>query len=166
MRFKIKEDSKVDFLAYAPLHKFRGNIEEGFSGSIEIDFEKKEITEIDIVVETKFFKTGDFLKDKEMHKYISSKKIKTASFKLKKFKKMKKLKKENYQIELIGVLKFMDIERDLDLKFTIEKKEDSIETVFKFVWSFKNYGLEPPHLLFIKVKDKVDITAILSFELV
>ena len=161
MEFKIY-NGIIDFLAYAPLHKFKGKVDNGLNGKINIDFDKNEIIDVNISIQTEFFDTGDFFKNKEMHKYIDSKNIETVSFKLKKFKSMKKLKGDTYQIALIGILKFMNIERDLELKFQIEKKEDKIFTKLKFVWSFKNYGLKPPQLLFIKVKDKLDI--IVNFE--
>ena len=163
MKYLIKDESIVNFIAYAPLHKFRGKVEDGFSGFIDIDLEKNTLKEIDIEVKTEFFTTGDKLKDKELHKYISSEDIKVASFKSKELRSFKKVKDNIYQIDLLGVLNFMNIERDLKLKFKIVHKEDSIYTELDFNWSFKNFGLKAPQLLFLKVKDKVSISLKFNF---
>ena len=163
MKYLIKENSIANFIAYAPLHKFKGRVEDGFSGFIDINLEKNDIKEIDIEVKTKFFTTGDKLKDIELHKYISSKKIEVATFKLKKLKSFKKVKDNIYQIDLLGILNFMNIERDLRLKFKIEYKDNLIYTKLNFDWSFKNYGFKAPQLLFLKVKDKVSINLELNF---
>jgi len=164
MIYKIDSSkSKVEFLAKAPLHKFKGWIEDGFEGEIDIDFENNTIEKINIIVKTEFFDTGDRLKNGEMHKYIKNKEITETSFTLKKFKKMKEKKTDSYDISLLGILNFMDIERDVELSIKAKKIDNRLIANVSFDWSFKNFGLKPPQILFIKVKDVVKISVDLEF---
>lgn len=166
MIYKINSSkSRVEFLAKAPLHKFKGWVEDGFEGEIDIDFENNIIEDINIVVKTEFFDTGERLKNKEMHKYIKNKEITETSFTLKEFKKMKKKKDDSYDISLLGVLNFMNIERDLDLNIKARKIDNKLTANVSFDWSFKNFALKPPQILFIKVKDIVRISVDLEFSI-
>jgi len=168
MKYRIDEaKSKIEFKATAPFHKFKGWSEKGFEGEIDIDFKNNIINDIEVIIKTEFFETGDKLKNHEMQKYIKSNKIPNASFKLSEFKKMIKLEvypdAESYEIIVIGVLSFMNIERELELNIKASKTEDRLYADVYFDWSFKNYKLKPPHILFIKLKDIVNISAYLEF---
>ena len=168
MIYKIDEEkSKVEFTATAPFHKFKGWSETGFDGEIDINFEENIINNIKVIIKTEFFETGDKLKNKEMQKYIKSNIMPATSFKMTEFKKIVKLNTypdaESYDIEVLGILCFMDIKRKLKLNIKASKTENKLYADVSFDWSFKNYGLKPPQILFIKVKDIVKVSAYMEF---
>jgi polyisoprenoid-binding protein YceI len=161
------KNSKIEFMATAPFHKFKGWSKKGFEGKLDIDFENNIINDINIVIKTEYFETGDRLKNKEMQKYIKSNLIPDSSFKLLNFKKMNQTSsssnKTSYNILVDGLLSFMDIKREIELNIHAYKMDEYLFADVTFDWSFKNYGLKPPQILFIKVKDIVKISAHLEF---
>ncbi len=161
------QKSKIEFTATAPFHKFKGWAEKGLDGYIDIDFENNIINDINVIIKTEYFETGDKLKDKEMQKYIKSNIMPDSYFKLTEFRKITKTDvypdAESYDISVTGILSFMDTERKLDLQIKASKADNRLYADVSFDWSFKNYALKPPHILFIKVKDTVKISAYLEF---
>ncbi len=133
--FSLTPDFQVDFTAYAPLHTFRGWTNKGVEARMDIDFENLTIIRAKAVAQVSCFDTGDKLKNLAMMEYIRWKKIPEAS------------------LEMTEAEEFTN----LPLSFTIIRKDQGIKVDLAFKWSFKAYGLKAPQLLFLKVRDIVDI---------
>lgn len=157
--------SRVDFIAYAPMHKFTGWAKEGLTGSMEIDFDSLSLANIQAVVKTCFFDTGDDSKNKAMVEYFSLDQYPEASFIMTECQKFSKVGDSLYQFTILGILEFSGIRRQLPITCTLSRGDRQLQLDLQFKWSFKAYGLKPPTLLFLKVRDIVDIKAHLEFTL-
>lgn len=130
---------------------------------MDIDLDNLNLADIQAVVKTAFFDTGDDSKNKAMVDYFSLDKHPDASFNMTECKELSKVKDNIYQLTILGILEFSGIRRQLPITCTLNRAEGHIQLDLQFKWSFKAYGLKPPTLLFLKVRDIVDIKAHLEF---
>jgi polyisoprenoid-binding protein YceI len=164
MKFLLNEEaSRVDFIAYAPMHKFKGWATKKLTGSLEIDFDNLNLANIQAMVETSCLDTGDDSKNKAMVEYFSLDKHPQASFIMTECKEFSKEKDNLYKITVLGILGFAGIRRQLPITCTLNHTDKQLSLDLQFKWSFKAYGIAPPTLLFLKVRDIVDIKARLFF---
>lgn len=91
-------------------------------------------------------------RDEHMHEAIDSKKFKDASYAISHVTKNSK----GYSIE--GMLNFHGIERPLTIHADIFQSGKSIHIGGHSSFVMSNYGVIPPKLLFLVVRDRVDIT--------
>jgi len=157
------KNSKSAFVAYAPMHKFKGWVEEGLEGSLEVDSETFTITQMVALAQTSKFDTGDGDRNKAMEDYFELKINKETSFKMTELRALKSVGKQKYKATLVGILDFAGIRRQLPIVCDVQHKGERIIFDMAVKWSFKAYGLKVPTLLFLKVRDIVDITAHLEF---
>ncbi len=155
--FSLTPDFQVDFTAYAPLHTFKGWTNKGVEACMDIDFENLTIVRAKAVAQVSCFDTGDKLKNLAMMEYIRWKKIPEASVEMTEVNEFTAIDESRYKVSIRAVLEFMGIQRNLPLSFTITRKNEGIKVDIVFQWSFKAYGLKAPQLLFLKVRDIVDI---------
>lgn len=147
------------------MHKFRGWAKEGLNGSMNIDFDNLNLTDIQAMVQTFCFDTGDNSKNKEMAEYFSFAKHPEAGFAMTECKEFSKINGNLYQLAILGILEFSGIRRQLPITCTLNRAEGHLHLDLHLKWSFKAYDLKPPTLLFLKVRDIVDIKAHLEFTL-
>ncbi len=166
MNFLLTEqNSRLNFIAYAPMHKFAGWANGGLRGSIDIDFDSLTLTSIQVVLDTSFFDTGDNIKNKEIVDFFSLDKYPEASFIMTQCQNFSKVQNNRYHLTVLGILEFSAISRQLPITCILNKDGERLHLDLQFKWSFKAYGLKAPTLLFLKVRDIVDIKAHLEFTL-
>lgn len=159
-----EQASKANFIAYAPMHKFKGWVKEGLKGAIDIDLSANILTNIEAVAKTEAFDTGDVERNKAMEDYFSLQDHLETSFVMTECKSFKKRGGNAYQLTVLGILDFAGIRRQLPISCNVKEGDDGrIIFDLAFKWSFKAYGLKVPRLLFLTVRDIVDINAHLEF---
>ncbi len=124
---------------------------------MDIDFENLTIVRAKAVAQVSCFDTGDKLKNLAMMEYIRWKKIPEASVEMTQMEEFTPIDESRYKVSIQAVLTFMGIQRTIPLTFSIVRKDEGIKVDLVFKWSFKAYGLKAPQLLFLKVRDIVDI---------
>ncbi len=159
MKFVITGSSRTDFTAYAPMHKFKGWAVEGITGCFDIDFETMAVKQIEAYALNEFFDTGYADRNKAMVEFFNFKKNKQSSFIMTECREFKKLSGTKYKITMLGVLEFVGIRRQLPITCTLTRNKNLLNASMSVKWSFKAYGIKAPQLLFLKVRDIVDISA-------
>ena len=150
-------------MAYAPMHTFKGWINEGLSGSIDVDFDRGRVNHIETGARTDSITTGDCDRNKAMVDFFNFEEHPSTSFRMTECLDFVGSGNSRYRIKVRGVLDFAGIRRQLPLGCSLKRNGESISLDLQFKWSFKAYGLKPPRLLFLKVRDIVDISAHLEF---
>lgn len=163
MKYTLTNNSRVAFTAYAPMHAFKGWAAEGLHGSLKIEFDNLEIRNIVVISEISCFDTGDPERNRAMNNFFSLEKHPEASFVMTECREFCRLDNGRYRITVQGVLELAGIRRQLPITFMIQPDEAQIQLDLEFKWSFKAYGLKAPRLLFLTVRDIVDIKAHLEF---
>ncbi len=159
MKYEITDTSRVDFVAYAPMHTFKGWTVQGVTGFFDIDFEEMKVHQVQAEALNEFFDTGYAERNKAMFDFFSFATNKKSSFYLTECKEFTKKTDTTYQISMLGVLEFAGIRRQLPITCILRKDGDSLIASMKVKWSFKAYGIKAPRLLFLTVRDIVDISA-------
>jgi polyisoprenoid-binding protein YceI len=163
MKYTVSENSRVDFTAQAPMHTFKGWAVEGMKGEIEIDFDSLELQHIKVSVEANCFDTGDADKNKAMKDFFVLKSHPEASFVMSECQEFCKMAGGNYKMTVLGILEFAGIRRQLPITCMVKRNDKQVLIDLQFKWSFKAYGMKAPRLLFMTVRDIVDIKAHLEF---
>ncbi len=146
-------------MAYAPMHTFKGWTIQGLTGFFDIDFEEMKVHQVEAVALNEFFDTGYADRNKAMVDFFKFETNKTSSFHLTECKEFKKISDTKYHISMLGVLEFAGIRRQLPITCILLKNGESMTASMKVKWSFKAYGIKAPRLLFLTVRDIVDISA-------
>ncbi|PHR27241.1 MAG: hypothetical protein COA36_09645 [Desulfotalea sp.] len=158
-----EKNSKSSFIAYAPMHKFKGWADGGLTGTVDVDTDDFTISKFLVAAETGRFDTGDPGRNKAMMEFFDLKKHSETSFTLTELKSIKSTGNNKYQATLVGILDFAGIRRQLPIVCNIVNGTERIVFDMGVKWSFKAYGIKAPQLLFLTVRDIVDITAHLEF---
>lgn len=158
--YTLTDDYEVHFTAYAPLHTFKGWTCKEVEAQIGIDFDALTIDFAKARAKTACFDTGDAERNKAMFDYMQIDKAPEASIELTTIKSFTRTDDTRYKVEVLAVLEFMGQARQLPLNFVITRSADKMEfsIALDFKWSFKAFGLKAPSLLFLKVRDIVDIS--------
>lgn len=90
-------------------------------------------------------------RDAHMYETLGVKEFTKISFDIKKIIKIQ----DSYSIG--GSLKLHGVEKALVVPATIIKTNDGVNITSKFSFNMSEYGIEPPTLLFLTVRDLVDI---------
>ncbi len=159
MKFDITDKSRVDFVAYAPMHTFKGWAVEGLSGYFDVDFDNLTINHIEALALNQYFDTGYDDRNKAMVDFFKFDTNKESSFVMTECREFKKVGDQKYQITVLGILDFVGIRRQLPITLVLTKDDGNLYVSLKFKWSFKAYGIKAPRLLFLTVRDVVDISA-------
>jgi len=163
MKYKITDNSRVDFTAQAPMHTFRGWAAEGLKGGIDIDFDSLKLQHIEVSVDVNCFDTGDVGKNKAMKEFFLFDSYPEASFLMTECREFSRVAENSYKMTVLGILEFVGIRRQLPITCMVTKNDAQITIDLQFKWSFKAYGMKAPRLLFMTVRDIVDIKAHLEF---
>ena len=156
--------NRITLTAYAPLHIFKGWSVAGISGEAAIDLDNDRIESVRVQAKTGLFDTGDAFKNKEMYKFIGIKENPRATFTLGECTYFEQIDENTYHVSVIGTLDFMNIRRTLPLDVVAIRNGNGFSTGLVFKWSFKQHGVRPPQLFFLKLKDTVDIRVHLEFK--
>ncbi len=161
MKYTIEpERSRASFVAYAPMHKFKGWTTDSILGQVEVDFDKGEITNFVAKAATMEFETGDVSRNKAMQDFFSFTKYPETSFHTTKPVTLKK-RGNKWQGEIVGILELAGVRRQLPVNCILYKEDGLPVFEFSLKWSFKAFGMKVPRLLFLTVRDIVDISAVL-----
>lgn len=158
------QKSTAAFVAYAPMHSFKGWVEKGgLKGRLAFDPEKGVLKAIEAAADTGSFETGDADRNKAMDDFFHLKDHPETSFLMTEVKSQKAGAGGKQTVSLVGILEFAGIRRQLPINCTIMVNDGTISFDLTFKWSFKAFGLKAPRLLFLTVRDIVDIKAHLEF---
>jgi len=163
MKYTLTENCKVFFTAHAPMHAFKGWAIQGLSGKADIDFDNLLLHHIEATVETRFFDTGDAKRNKAMFDFFALENNPTSSFTMTECREFERITHSKFQLTILGVLDFTGIRRQLPITCTLNRETKNLSLDLQFKWSFKAFGLKAPRLLFLTVRDIVDIKAHLEF---
>lgn len=164
--YRLTENYRVDFTAYAPLHTFKGWSSKGLESEIEIDFEKMTVNRIKASAQVCFFETGDRERDRAMMKYMDPETFSEATIEMTECGSFTRTGPEKFSGSALALLSFMGVCRQLPVAFTAERREGRLFVETSLKWSFGAYGLKAPRLLFLTVRDIVDISGHGEFILV
>jgi len=157
MKYMLTQDYRVDFTAYAPMHTFKGWTVKGIEAEVEIDFHSLVLNKLHAVAEVAFFTTGNEDRNKAMSDYLVVGRFPKASVEMIECKSFKKVNRGAYRVSVLAVLEFMSIRRQMPIIFYAVPADGEMKIEVALQWSFKGYGLNAPRLLFLKVRDIVDI---------
>ncbi len=157
--FTLSESYRVEFTAYAPLHTFKGWTVEGVTAAMGIDFEARTITFAHATAKTKYFDTGFDDRNKAMQEFMKIDSLPEASIEMTELTSFTPVDKNRFKISVLAVLEFMGERRQLPIHFTATLTDtDELTIELDFKWSFKAFGIKAPRLLFLTVRDIVDIS--------
>ncbi len=152
--------SRASFIAYAPMHKFKGWTTSSISGQVEVNPETGEIAHFSAQAATMEFETGDVSRNQAMQEYFSFAKYPETSFHTTESVTLKK-RGDKWQGEIVGILELAGVRRQLPVNCILYMEEGLPVFEFSLKWSFKAFGMKVPRLLFLTVRDIVDISAVL-----
>lgn len=159
MKYFIEsEKSRADFVACAPMHKFAGWAVNTILGQLEVDLEKGEILNFVARASTTDFETGDASRNKAMNDYFLFAKYPETSFHSTEPTVLKR-RGELWYGELIGILELAGVRRQLPVSCVLRVEQELPVLQLSLKWSFKAFGMKAPRLLFLVVRDIVDINA-------
>lgn len=166
MRYRLTGRYRVDFTAYAPMHTFKGHTKEGVEAEVEIDFNALTLVSAGARADVRKFTTLDRERDKAMQTFMDSEKNPEAAIEMTQVETFEQLDDKHYRIQCLAILTFMGVRRQMPVSFSLIRTEDSGFTIdMDFKWSFKAYGIKAPRLLFLTVRDIVDIRGTGVFKL-
>ena len=87
-----------------------------------------------------------------MYKLLNVDKFETISFDI------KNIIKNEINYDISGVLTLNGIAKDIIVKSDISEEKSNILLNGKFSFNLTDFNLEPPSMLFLKVRDQIDIT--------
>ena len=126
----IRRDIKGELTIENSLESIRGNI---YFKTITLISDKKD-------------------RDKNMYKLLNVDKFETISFDIKNI-----IKNEN-NYDISGILTLNGISKDIIVKSDISEEKSNILLNGKFSFNLTDFNLEPPSMLFLKVRNQIDIT--------
>ena len=163
MKYVLTDNSRVDFVAHAPLHAFKGWAIGGLQAEAEIDVDQGTLQCLRAEVETRCFDTADRERTRAMSRYFALPDHPRAGFSLSECREFRYLGGNRWRTAMLGVLDFVDIRRQLPLTGLLQMANGRLLWDLQCKWSFKAYGLKAPRMLFLAVRDIVDIAAHLEF---
>ena len=163
MKYVLTDNSRVDFIARAPLHAFKGWAVEGVQGTLEANFSAGILQSLAAEVETGCFDTADPDRTEAMSRYFSLAEHPHASFALSQCQEIVSEGGGCWRVRMLGILSFVDIRRQLPVTGTVREEGGRLLWELQCKWSFTAYGLKAPRLLMLSVRDIVDIKAHLEF---
>ncbi len=161
MRYRIDpEKSRASFVAYAPMHKFKGWTTNSIVGQAEVNADSGEITNFIARAATMEFETGDTSRNKAMQQHFSFARYPATSFHTTAPVALKK-RGNKWQGEITGLLELAGVRRQLPVNCILYMEEGLPVFEFSLKWSFTAFGMKVPRLLSLTVRDIVDISAVL-----
>ncbi len=91
-------------------------------------------------------------RDSNMYELLKAEKFKTISFDVKNI-----VKNEN-DYDITGVVSLNGVQKNISSKAVINKSNNQISMVGGFSFNLTDFGLEPPTMLFLTVRNQIDIS--------
>ncbi|MDD2895326.1 MAG: YceI family protein [Aliarcobacter sp.] len=121
---------------------------------------KSDLTMTDTIESIKgkiYFDTISLISDKEtrdehMYKLLQVEKFKTITFDIRSITKTP----EDYEIK--GVLTLNGVSKNIKAKISINKQNNQILLTGGFSFNLTDFSLEPPSMMFLTVRNQIDIT--------
>ena len=157
MKYQSTGKYRVDFTAYAPMHTFKGQTTKGIHAEIDIDFERQTIRHARACADVNFFTTGDSDRTAAMKEFMTVERFPEAAVEMAQCRTFEKIDDTRFRVSVLAVLEFMGVRRQLPVSFTITLEKKLMRIDLSFKWSFSAYGIKAPRLLFLTVRDIVDI---------
>lgn len=157
MTYELTPEFRVDFTAYAPMHTFKGWTLEGVTGCIEMDPGTGTVLNAHATARTRFFNTNDEERNRAMADYIQPDSWPEARIDMTVCKKVVELGNSRFRADVLAVLEFMGVRRQLPVTLTAALSTTGVDVELSLKWSFRAYGLKAPRLLFLTVRDIVNI---------
>jgi len=164
LQYTLTDNSRVEFIARAPLHSVKGRATTGLAGTAVFDLDQQEVHHIRVTAATGTFQTDDPEKTRAMAKFFTFAEHPETSFIMTGCREFLLLASGNHRITVQGILTFAGIRRQLPITSIIRRSGQNVMWDLQFKWSFTAYGLQPPSLLFMKLRDIVDVRACLEFK--
>ncbi len=161
--YKLTANYDVDFTAYAPLHTFKGWTRQGVDVRMGINFDAGTISYARASAQTCCFDNGFDDRNRAMSDYMQIDKYPESIIELTQIKALTRLDDTRFQIDALAVLEFMGRRRQLPVSFFIARDNSEFSIDLDFKWSFKAYDLKASRLLFLTVRDIVDISGKCNF---
>lgn len=102
-------------------------------------------------------KSDNDKRDEHMYEALHAKENKETSFRL------ESVKKQDDGYHIIGTLTLNNVEKPIDAKADIQEKENQLNLKGDFQIKMTDFKIEPPTLLFLSVRDEVDVHYDLHF---
>jgi len=149
------------------MHTFKGHTTEDVEAEIEIDFNALTLDSARARADVRKFTTLDADRDKAMQAFMDPDANPEAAIEMTKVEAFEQIDDRHYRIQCLAILTFMGIRRQMPVAFSLCRDGNSGFTIdVTFKWSFQAYGLKAPRLLFLTVRDIVEIRGDGGFELV
>lgn len=154
---------EIVFTAFSSLHNLVAR-SSTISGQATGDIEAPSIMMVSLDVESGSFTSGDRLKDYATRDYLDYRKFPTISFKSEEIK-VRRTAVRQFQSEISGQLTIMEATRPINVRSEIRVDDEGrIYGQCAFRISLSDFGLKPPKILFLSIKNFMEIQASLSFE--
>lgn len=111
-----------------------------------------------IDVSIKGLKSDNEDRDKHMYEAINSTKFPQATYKI------QSITKSAQGYNVAGILDFHGIQKPLSILAQITQSGDTLQFNGKSSFLMSSYGVEPPRLLLLTVRDQVDLTIDVTFK--
>ncbi|SHO80700.1 hypothetical protein MNB_SV-15-303 [hydrothermal vent metagenome] len=121
---------------------------------------RRAITSIkgEIYISAKSLISDNKSRDEHMYKTLKADSYKNISYKI------NSIKSSNGKYQLIGKLNFGGKIKSLNVNANIIQKGSNISLSSNFSIKVSDYGIKPPKLLFLSVRDKIDISVKLNLK--
>jgi len=97
-------------------------------------------------------------RDEHMHEVIGSEKFSTISFTI------NSITKENIYYTLHGILSLHGVNNNINIKAKISKENGTVQINSLFSIKMSDFDIEPPVMIFLTVRDQVDININLNLK--
>lgn len=120
------------------------------SSNLSID-EKIESLRGELSFKTLSLRSDNEQRDTNMYELLNAKVFPNISFKI------ASIQKNKDEFILKGTLTLNDIKKEISSKLNIFEKGNSLELKGDFTIKLTNFGIEPPSMFFVTVRDQIDI---------
>ncbi|BAF72027.1 YceI family protein [Sulfurovum sp. NBC37-1] len=125
-------------------HLSMGNSVESIKGSVDVSVRK--------------LKSDNETRDEHMVEAIASDKYPLATY------TFKSVTKTGNQYKIDGILNFHGVQKPLSIKADIAEKPGSVALKGKASFKMSDYGVKPPKLLLLTVRDRIDLSVNVTFK--
>lgn len=152
------ETGKAVFHSEVPLHTFSGS-SQNLTGMIDL-----ETNTIDFYLDLETLKTGIGKRDRDMRETLETDQYPFAEFFGKLINEIDPENNEPQSVTVQGTFKIHGKQQDVEIDGVIEPIDEGLHVRANWILLLKDYDIEPPRLLFVKVdqEQKIEIDILLE----